>query len=196
MATPLVMLRNPDYETSSIFMMRILLIFIVIFGCVLVYGYHHSITHGTLYAQIDIQGDSGSGPTSLSGTEVIFQDAEGNLLATGRGDQNYNFIHLIHPEIGDCRDAEQAALSSSDTRTAWQRCFERISTWIPSWVRKVHQVELKTENCQAIIAPVMVSEHSSDWFFWWVPHPHIGGKPYTYFTLHIKVNENYCEKSP
>ncbi|MFW2364898.1 MAG: hypothetical protein ACN4GW_00655 [Desulforhopalus sp.] len=123
------------------------------------------------------------------------QDAKGNALATGTNDEKYNFIHLIHPETGDCLEAEIAASSTTDARTGWQRCFEHLSRWIPRWARKVHQVELTMGGCPAITIPVTVSHYNSDWFLWWVPHPHIGGKPYTYFTLYIEVNENYCGNS-
>ena len=111
-----VLLRNHYYATRSIFVMRILFIFAAVIGCILGYGYYHSKTHGTLHVQIDRQGSNANEPASFPDTEILFQDAEGNLLATGTSDTNYNFIHLMHPEIGDCRDAKRAASSSSDTR--------------------------------------------------------------------------------
>ena len=118
--------------------------------------------------------------------EVLFLDSEGRVLANGISDAQYNYVHLIHPEVGDCHQIEQLAPFSRQARGNWQDCFEQQSTWIAQWASQVRQVEVRFQECQWRDIPVTVSNGNSEWFLWWIPHPHIGGKPYSYYSLDIK----------
>ena len=60
------------------------------------------------------------------------------------------------------------------------------------WAGKVRQVNLKSPICQLENYPVAVSRYNSDWYIWWVPLPHVGGKPYAYYSLNITIDEKDC----
>ena len=40
--------------------------------------------------------------------------------------------------------------------------------------------------------PVTSHKSNGDWWLWWVPLPHIGGKPLTYYSLSIYVDGTNC----
>ena len=162
---------------------------------VLAYGYWHSLTHGSAYIDLVFETPDTEKKDLLSKAEVLFLDADGNILAKGLRDEEYNFIHLIHPIVGDCHEIEKGAAYSSESKKSWHECFEKQSTWIPTWINDVSQVQIKHSNCSSKPLPIAISAHNSEWFLWWVPHPHIGGKPYTYFRSSIVVTEKDCVKS-
>jgi len=166
---------------------------VVISGCILGYGYWHSLTHGASHIQLDFRDDSNGPQQCHPKVEFDFLDAKGHLLAHGISDEHYNFVHLIHPEVDDCHAVEQSASVSESSRNAWQVCFEQLSTWIATWTSPVPQVNVNTDRCAWMNLPVAVSETNSDWMLWWVPHPHIGGKPYTYYSVYLTVDESHCE---
>jgi hypothetical protein len=170
-------------------------IFIVIgiIAGILGYGYWHSVTHASFHVQIDYKDGTNGTQETVPKTTVEFLNSKGQILAQGISDDQYNYVHLIHPEVGDCREIEKSAAFTSSGKNAWQECYEHMSTWITQWASKVRQVNLKTDLCTWKNIPVSVSANNSDWFLWWVPHPHIGGKPSTYFSLYITVEENDCE---
>ncbi|MCU7835441.1 MAG: hypothetical protein KZQ83_09310 [gamma proteobacterium symbiont of Taylorina sp.] len=45
--------------------------------------------------------------------------------------------------------------------------------------------------------PITISEYNSvsEWLLWWVPLPHIGGKPYSYFRASIDLEQYDCFKN-
>lgn len=174
--------------------MRTMLIIAIIIGCILGYGYWHSSTHASFHIQINFKDVTNGKPKTIPKAELIFLDSEGRVLANGISDEQYNYVHLIHPEVGDCHEVEKLASSSKKARESWQECFEQLSTWIPKWASKVRQVDLMAQNCILKNIPVTVSKYNSDWFLWWVPHPHIGGKPYSYYSLIVTIEEKNCVK--
>ena len=173
--------------------MRIMLLIVVIIACVLGYGYWHSLTHASFHIQLDFRDDNNGTQEVLPKVEIDFMDAEGRVLAQGIGDEHYNTVHLIHPEVGDCQQAEKSAPFSGKGRSTWQECFEHMSTWTATWASKVRQVGIQTQQCSWSNIPVTVSKSHSDWFLWWVPHPHLGGKPYAYYSLYITVGDEQCD---
>ncbi len=40
--------------------------------------------------------------------------------------------------------------------------------------------------------PVLLEEFKDDWWLWWIPLPHIGGSPYTYFKLTLWIDSGNC----
>ena len=99
---------------------------------------------------------------------------------------------LIHPDVDDCHEIEKSTPISKEARQVWQERFEHLSSWIPKWKGKVSQITLKTQGCKVDNIPVAVSKHNSDWFLWWVPHPHICGKTYSYHSLSVTVDDRNC----
>ena len=173
-------------------MARTLIIIAVIVGCILGYGYWHSYTHASFHIQLDFKGTDRKKPIPIPKAEILFLDSEGQILAKGINDEQYNYVHLIHPEVGDCHEIEKFAPYSKKARESWQECFEHLSTWIPDWAGKVRQVHFKIPSCMLKNIPVAVSKHNSDWYLWWIPHPHIGGKPYSYYSLSITIDKKDC----
>jgi len=170
---------------------RKILLIVAVIVCILVYGYWHSSTHASFHIQLNSK-DVNKELEAIPRAEIIFMDAEGRVLAHGISDEQYNYVHLIHPEVGDCHEAEKLASSSKEAKKSWQECFEHLSTWTAKWASKVHRINLKTQSCLWRNIPVSVSASKSDWFLWWVPHPHIGGKPYSHYSLNITVEEKSC----
>jgi len=168
------------------------LVIVAIVGTILGYGYWHSSTHASFHVQLSIHDVRKGKPNFIPKAERSFMDSEGRVLATGISDEQHNFVHLIHPEVGDCHDIEQSASTSKEARKSWYECFEHLSTWIPTWAREVRQVDIKTQSCLWKNIPVTVTESNPDWYLWWVPHPHTGGKPYSYYSVNITVEEKKC----
>jgi hypothetical protein len=61
-----------------------------------------------------------------------------------------------------------------------------------TWVKEVKYVDLKSGVCQLTKIPVSVSEYTDNWWIWWVPLRHVGGKPYTGFIISIAINRDRC----
>lgn len=168
-------------------MKQLLISVIIISGIILGYGYWHSITHATTH--IDLKFDMEK--RQLSKAEVFFMDLNANVLARGVRDEKYNHVYLIHPEVGNCNQLSKGP-SNNETRKLWLECFEIRSIWIPTWIKKVRQVQVKHENCLSKKIPIIISEYNSEWLLWWVPLPHVGGIPYSYFRARIVIDERDC----
>jgi hypothetical protein len=168
-----------------------LILFFVIPGMVLGYGYWHSVTHGSAYIDLSFETSDKIKKDILSKAEVFFIDSDGKILAKGIRDEEHNYVHLIHPEAGDCHEVAKGP-SSKESRRLWQECFKKQSVWIPTWIKNVRQVQINHKSCSSKKIPVVISEHNTEWLLWWVPLPHVGGKPYSYFRLSIVVEENDC----
>ena len=174
---------------------KILPIVAVLVLTVLAYGYWHSATHSSLYVSLDVvtEGDK-NGLLTLE-AKLEFLDAKGSVLANGVRDKQYNFVHLMHPTYGDCHEAEKMAAFSSEARSSWQECFEHLSTWIATWIGDVALVNVKYGKCLIEHSPITISQSSADWYLWWVPHPHIGGIPYSDYSATIIVDEEDCAEN-
>lgn len=168
-------------------MKQLFFLIIVISTVTLAFGYWHSITHGS--ANIDLR--STFGEQALSKADVFFMDANDEILAKGIKADKYNHIYLIHPEVGNCHDFSNSP-STKKSRQLWQDCFQAQSTWIPTWIKNVHQIQIKHKNCFSKKLPITISEYNTEWVLWWVPLPHIGGLPYTYFRVRIVLNQKDC----
>jgi hypothetical protein len=44
--------------------------------------------------------------------------------------------------------------------------------------------------CTVSHLPITVSEHPDTWWLWWVPLPHIGGRPFSTFSVDIEIDRN------
>ena len=82
--------------------MRKLVIVAVIIGGILGYGYWHSYTHAAFHVSLDFKEAGSKKPVPLPKAEIEFMDLQGRHLAGGIGDEQYNYVHLIHPVVGDC----------------------------------------------------------------------------------------------
>ena len=156
------------------------------------YGYWHQLTHGSVSISIyDASAEKSFQP--LREISVTLLDARGMALASGQSDPKHGVIYLNHPEVGSCYQAEQDAPFSGQGRTAWQQCFARQSTWVMKWIREVRQMTIRLPGCVLEHVPAGMTDYSDDWWLWWVPHPHIGGKPYAYFRISMRVDPVGCQ---
>lgn len=176
----------PGKPKKSRSILRVLMIFGLFATAVLGYGYWHASTHASFHIDMRHAIDENHGEMPLA--EVTFYDIAGNQLAKGINDEQYGYIHLLHPEVGDYHEVEQAATTSAGGRTAWQKCFAKLAIWIPTWAEKVHTVDVSYQGQQFNKIPVTVKSYNSEWPLWWIPLPHIGGKPYTYYRTTITLD--------
>jgi hypothetical protein len=171
--------------------MRTLLVLTILAALVLGYGYYHAATHGWLYVNlIDSSVKSYSG--NIRNGEVRLLDADGKLLADAKSDDKIGVVRLVHPQVGNCAAEERSSPTSSAAGDRWQQCFETLSTWLMGWVRRIRFADLKFAACDVKRLPVVLRENREDWWLWWVPLPHIGGKPFTYFSASISVDGAHC----
>ena len=159
-------------------MRKFLKIAALIIAVMLGWGYWHASTHASIYISIN---DAAKQDLPF---EVFFLDAAGRPLAQARTAGPYKIIALIHPQAGECVTKSTAA---------YQDCFAIHSTWIPTWAGNVRFATLTLPNCRIERAPVRVHEYGDAWVLWWVPLPHVGGKPYSYFDFTINVDTKFCK---
>lgn len=171
---------------------KILVIIAVLAMSVLAFGYWHSATHSSLYVSLNVVAGADKKTLTAPEAKIQFLDSRGSVLANGVRDEQFDFVHLVHPTYGDCHEVEKMAAFSTEARSSWQECFEHLSAWIATWVEDVVYVNVKFDNCLVENKPVAISRSRSDWYLWWVPHPHIGGKPYSGYSATIVVDEEDC----
>lgn len=166
---------------------------IVLFAALLVlaYGYYHAATHGSLYVSL-VDASQRQHYETIRDAELSFLDSQGNILARAKSDAQYGVVRLIHPQVGDCIAEERGAASSTAGSTKWQECFETQSTWMVTWIGQTRYLDIKFDRCDLKRVPVTVRESNDDWWLWWVPLRHIGGKPYRYFNLSLSVDRSKC----
>ncbi len=155
----------------------------LILASVLLYGYWHVSSHGSLHISLS---------RPLPDAELQFCNSAGTVLARAKATEPSGVVYLSHPASYACHDVEQRAPFSPQARKEWDACFERQSRWLVTWVRQIKYVNVKSGACQWREIPVSLSTYRDDWWLWWVPLPHIGGKPYTTFTTQITVDPVAC----
>lgn len=176
-------------------MRKFFLFVLIIFGGVLGYGWWQASTHASFHGNFRLLNQDGSGTQApvMPSAQVRFLGAGAKLLAEGVNDELHNYIHLIHPEEGDCHDLERAATVSSDGRSAWQTCYEKLSEWTSTWIRELRQVAVTFGDCEFPIMPAEATEYYTDWYLWWVPLPHAGGSLSRHYKLRIAVDLESCD---
>ena len=174
-----------------IFAMRIVLLIFIFISIVLGYGYWHANTHGTLNISMYDASDEKKF-VLLKDTDIVLRDDAGKVLAMGRSESRYGTVYLSHPVTGSCYEAEHNATRSNEGLNTWQICFRKHSTWLMEWVRLVRFVDVQVRDCTLENIPVLIEEYDADWWMWWVPLPHVGGKPYAYFRLNLRIDPVAC----
>ena len=162
---------------------------------VLGYGYWFSVTHGVLRLEVIDVSDREDPERALSPSELALLNSEGRTLAEARSVDPSGVVYVSSPAAYSCRDVERRAPFSVEARNEWDECFARQSRWIPTWVRSLKYIDLRSGPCSIRKIPVSVSEDPNTWWLWWVPGPHSGGKPYTSFSVSIRIDRNRCAVS-
>lgn len=175
-------------------MRKALLVFGAVAALLLGWGYWHASSYAALSIavyDISLKSDRQAyGP--VLGADLALTDAGGAILAKGRADQPSGTVSIDHPEVGDCRREEREASLNSRTADAWQQCFETQSRWFMTWVRAARYATVNLGNCTLDRVPVLLEEYKDDWWLWWAPLPHVGGRPYTYFKLTLWIDSRNC----
>ena len=158
------------------------------------WGYWHAATHGALDVQVHdlaLKND-GQAYGRVSRAELAFIDAAGTVLASGSAGEPYGMVSIRHPAIGDCRREEREAFASPQAMENWRQCFETQSRWLVTWVPRARYASVDLGKCRIDKVPLSLEQSKEDWWLWWVPHPHIGGAPYTYFKLTLRIDSGTC----
>jgi hypothetical protein len=171
--------------------MRTLLVLAIIAALVLGYGYYHTVTHGWMNVNL-VDASQKQYTENIRDAEIRLLDGDGKLLANAKSDHQYGVVRLIHPEAGDCSAEERSASSSSTAQDQWKKCFGILSTWLIEWAGLVRFADVKFASCDLKHVTATLHESRDDWWLWWVPLPHIGGKPLSYFSLSISVDGTKC----
>lgn len=162
-------------------------------AAVLGYGYWFGVTHGALSVSV-LDSSDAQHSVELTPVELSFLDAAGRTLAEARGGPPYATIVLVSPATYACHEPEVRAPFSVEAKERWTECFARQSRWLTTWIRHARAVDLRAGSCTLRRLPIVVSEHPDTWWLWWMPLRHIGGKPYTSFTVQIHVDrKTACE---
>ncbi len=172
---------------------KLVALLILLFGLLLGYGYWHVSTYGWLYISLyDISGKNRKF-TQIKDAKILLLNSDGDVLAEGKSDSRHGVVYLSHPEVGFCIEEESQAPFFKEDRQKWYDCYEKQSKWFVEWVRSVKYMDLEFNKCLLKKIPVSISESKDDWWLWWIPHPHIGGKPITYFNINIQVDGANCK---
>jgi hypothetical protein len=160
---------------------------------ILGYGYWFGRTHGALMVGVEDMSDHAH-PQRVTSVNVWFLDSAGRIVAGAAALPPYGTITITSPSAYACHDLEERAPFSVQARKQWDECFQRQSRWLPTWIRNVRSVNLRSESCSIRQMPITIDEYPDTWWLWWVPLPHIGGKPYTSFSVRIEINRRSgCE---
>lgn len=172
--------------------MKALVALALVAGAVLGYGYWHSSTHAWFHIQVEFDDGRDGRVPGQTAVEVQLRDASGELLAKGVLNDQFDFVELIHPEAGNCHTLEASGLSTAADRTAWQQCAAQLATWIPRWADRVHTADILAPLCSWSAVPATPRKGNDAWLWWWVPLPHVGGKPHRYYYLTLRPDAGSC----
>jgi hypothetical protein len=164
-------------------MRGIIALFIGIAAGVLGYGWWHVTTHATFHVYLADKSAAGR-YGQLHDAQLAFLDASGATLARGKTEGKYGTVLVAHPSAGYC--------GPDLPREAYGACFKAQSEWLVGWVPRLAQVELTVERCRLERVPIKVRAHPDNVLLWWVPLPHVGGKPYTHYSISLDIDSKAC----
>ena len=157
----------------------------------LAYGYWHVRTHGSLYVSLH---DTSLGRYGEPVKEGVIEllDGSSHKLITLTADGLYGAYLITAPAPYDCHPQERAASHGNPAQDAWQTCFQRQSRWVAEVAPSIASATIRFGRCELRNVPASLGANYSDWFLWWVPLPHIGGKPYASFSHTFYVDGRSC----
>lgn len=155
------------------------------------WAYLHAASHATLSVTVIDVADSVHGGASAP-VEVAFLDSGGSVLARAASDSTIGGIYLSSPAEYACHEVERRAAFSAEARRAWNRCFERQSRWIRAWIKKLAALDVRVGPCSLHQVRAPVDAYPDQWWLWWFPNPHVGGVPYTNYSIALRVDSRRC----
>ena len=162
--------------------------FVVLVAAVLGYGWWQSNTHADVWLRV--LDHAGRTPSLLwadaKDARLVLRDVAGRTLAEADLRPPDGLPRYTGPSGAlDCRAQE------SQGGVAWRDCFEAQSRWLAGWAPKVSNARVSVGAC--VIDPVPVARKLyTDWWFWWVPLPHVGGTPVNHYTINLHLDSAKC----
>jgi len=162
-------------------------------AAVLGWGWWHARTHASV--QVAINDVALKTPqrlwAELTSGELVLRDAAGRALAQARITAPDGNVEFSDAAAGDCGRFERQVPYDAAARSGWQRCFESLSRWQAGWAKHVATASITAGTCRIAAVPVEAGR-SDDWWLWWVPLPHVGGKPYTTYSMRLFIDSAKC----
>jgi hypothetical protein len=157
------------------------------------WGAWHARTHASVRVAVNDLGQKTPGLlwASLKSGELVLHDRTGRALAHGRMTAPHGVVEFTDAAAGDCGRIGRQVPYDSAARAGWQHCFEGLSRWQSSWAGEVVAASVTTGTCHIAGVPV-AARHEAQWWLWWVPLPHVGGKPYTHYTFELFIDSTTC----
>jgi len=156
------------------------------------YGYWKSLSYGYAHINLLFETKDKTKDYTLSNAKIAFYNSDNKILAEGTTAIDYGTISLIHPTAGDCNKIVRPGSLSSESRQAWDNCYQQHGHWIPKWIKNVSSIKVQHKRCTTQLIPVIVNQYNSAWQLWWIPLPHVGGEPQSYFSIYIDISESDC----
>jgi hypothetical protein len=155
---------------------------------VLGWGYWHAVTHASLHIHVD---DYGLKSSTLAygaphDVKLTFRDGSNLPLAVVTSIEPPGYLLAVHPDadVGTCEHRTSPGDYSS--------CYKQYSAWSSRWAPHVQTADVSIGGCRLRGVPVATSVSNSEWLLWWVPLPHVGGRPRRYFDFAIAVDSRAC----
>lgn len=161
----------------------LLLLALTAFTGLMGYGWWHRTAHATLEVQLVFNARGGTANRLRNG-QITFLDGESRELARATIDTRRGVVWLAHPERGQC--------GPDLARGAYLDCFRAHSEWIPLWIEQARRANVALEGCTIADAPVTLFTRRDNLFLWWVPLPHVGGRPYARHIATVTANQRQC----
>jgi hypothetical protein len=159
---------------------------------ILGYGYWHARSHAYLYISVwDSSERDRAQP--ISSATLILLDSKKNRIARFDAQSPYGNFEVTEPPTYSCHEAEKHVASGAAQTTIWQQCHEKYSRWLSGTIGRVAYADLHVGTCVLRDIPIkVIAFEDFSWLLWWIPLPHVGGKPYSYFNIGINVDVRHC----
>lgn len=157
---------------------------------VLAYGYWHVNTHAWIVITA-YDASAAKPPRAVSNAILTFLDAGSHALAVTHLDQSGR-VRFRDTPFGDCAEFESQATRSREEYGKWRSCMGHLSRWVMRWADAVRFIEIRFGSCGVQRAPATLRRYRDDWWLWWVPLPHVGGRPHSTYTLHFQADPADC----
>jgi hypothetical protein len=156
-------------------------------SALMAYGYWHVNAHGWLHFAARDHRER-SAPRPITSTGISLLDDAGTELARLVTDERHGVGFIASPKEYIC-DSPRGPSMPHQERLA---CLRKQARWVMTWARKARYARLGLGACSFSALPVAVGEYTESWLIWWVPLPHVFGRPYTLFNISLDVDGGTC----
>jgi hypothetical protein len=156
-------------------------------SALLAYGYWHVHAHGWLYLTArDLR--ERSAPRPIADAEISLLDQAGAELARLVTDERYGVGFVAAPAEYVC-DAPRGPAMPQERRLP---CLRKQARWVATWARRARYARFGFGGCSFAAVPIAAREYAESWLIWWVPLPHVFGRPHTLFSFYLDVDSGTC----